>query len=41
MDLGNFMWPATYNFCGDERYVALSLIGDLAKRNCAEKQHVI
>ena len=28
-------------FCGDERYVALTLIGDLAKRNFAEKQHII
>jgi hypothetical protein len=28
-------------FCGDERYVALTLIGDLAKRNFAEKHHII
>jgi len=28
-------------FCGDERYVALTLIGDLAKRNVAEKHHII
>jgi len=28
-------------FCGDERYVALTLIGDLAKRNFAEKRHII
>jgi hypothetical protein len=27
--------------CGDERYVALTLIGDLAKRNFAEKHHII
>ncbi|PYT59262.1 MAG: hypothetical protein DMG46_09835 [Acidobacteria bacterium] len=28
-------------FCGDESYVALTLIGDLAKRNFAEKHHII
>ena len=28
-------------FCGDERYVVLTLIGDLAKRNFAEKHHII
>ncbi len=28
-------------FCGDERYGALTLIGDLAKRNFAEKHHII
>jgi len=28
-------------FCGDERYVALSLVGDLAKRNFAQKHHII
>jgi hypothetical protein len=28
-------------FCGDERYVALTLIGDLAKQNFAEKHHII
>jgi len=28
-------------FCGDERYVALTWIGDLAKRNFAEKHHII
>jgi hypothetical protein len=28
-------------FCGDERYVALTLIGDLAKRNVTEKHHII
>ena len=28
-------------FCGDERYVALTLIDDLAKRNFAEKHHII
>jgi len=28
-------------FCGDESYVALTLIGDLAKRNFAEKNHII
>jgi len=39
--LGNFMWFTTYFFCGDERYVALALIGDLAKRNFAEKHHII
>jgi len=29
-----------YDFCGDECYVALTLIGDLAKRNFAEKHHI-
>jgi hypothetical protein len=28
-------------FCGVGRYVALTLIGDLAKRNFAEKHHII
>jgi hypothetical protein len=28
-------------FCGDERYVALTLIGDLAKRKFAKKHHII
>jgi hypothetical protein len=28
-------------FCGDERYVALTLIGDLAKRNFTEMHHII
>jgi hypothetical protein len=28
-------------FCGAERYVALTLIGDLARRNFAEKHHII
>ena len=28
-------------FCGVERYVALTLIGDLAKRTFAEKHHII
>ena len=28
-------------FCGDERYGALTLICDLAKRNFAEKHHII
>jgi hypothetical protein len=28
-------------FCGDERYVALTVIGDLAKRNFAERHHII
>ena len=28
-------------FCGDERYVALTLIGDLVKRKFAEKHHII
>jgi hypothetical protein len=27
--------------CGDERYVALTLIGDLAKQNFTEKHHMI
>jgi hypothetical protein len=31
-----------FNFlCGDERYVALTLIGDVVKRNVAEKHHII
>jgi hypothetical protein len=28
-------------FCGDEHYVALTSIGDVAKRNFAEKHHII
>jgi hypothetical protein len=28
-------------FCGDERYVALTLIGGLATRHFAEKHHII
>jgi len=34
--VGDGAYPSSFNFfCGDERYVALSLVGDLAKRNFA------
>jgi hypothetical protein len=33
--------PHNEFLCGDERYVALTLIGDVVKRNVAEKHHII
>jgi len=39
--LNNFRTTYFHFFCGDERYVALTLIGDLAERNFAEKHHII